>query len=68
MPLYEYRCRDCSHEFEALRALGDSAEGIACPQCRHEEVDKLHSTFAASTGSKDAAPAPAGGCCMGTAA
>jgi len=68
MPLYEYRCRACCHEFEALQAIGASAEGIACPRCQHTEIDKQHSTFAAASTGKSTAPAPAGGCCMGTAA
>ncbi len=32
MPTYEYKCRDCSYEFEELQSM--SAESlIDCPQC-----------------------------------
>jgi putative FmdB family regulatory protein len=30
MPLYEYLCRGCSHQFEDL-VFGD--ETVACPEC-----------------------------------
>ena len=32
MPLYDYRCEACDHEFEAL--VRGSAESVACPRCR----------------------------------
>lgn len=44
MPLFEYFCKDCSHEFEVLVRSRD--EGILCPQCKSEKVSKLFSTFA----------------------
>ena len=31
MPLYEYRCTVCSHQFEQRRAFGDHAG--CCPEC-----------------------------------
>jgi putative FmdB family regulatory protein len=32
MPTYDYRCRDCGHEFEAVQAFTDDAL-TECPQC-----------------------------------
>ena len=32
MPTYEYRCRDCGHELEAVQAFTDDAL-TECPQC-----------------------------------
>lgn len=49
MPLYEYECRSCHNRFEALQALGASAEELDCPSCGGDELDKLLSTFAAAT-------------------
>ena len=67
MPLYEYRCQSCEHQFEVLQRLGDGAEGQRCPGCGHDEVARLFSTFAASTGSgQGEAAMPVGGCCRGT--
>jgi putative FmdB family regulatory protein len=32
MPIYEYRCLDCSHEFEQIQKFSDPPVG-ACPTC-----------------------------------
>jgi putative FmdB family regulatory protein len=32
MPTYEYRCKDCRHEFEAVQSFTDDAL-TECPQC-----------------------------------
>jgi putative FmdB family regulatory protein len=37
MPIYDYSCRACNHEFEAL-VRGSSVP--ACPECRSEELDR----------------------------
>lgn len=47
MPLYEYRCPDCGHEFEEIQKV--SAPAITeCPSCGGGEVGKKIglSTFA----------------------
>jgi putative FmdB family regulatory protein len=33
MPTYEYRCKDCGHEFEAQQAFSDEAL-TECPTCQ----------------------------------
>ena len=38
MPIYEYRCRGCGHEFEFL-VLGGRTP--ACPSCESEELERL---------------------------
>jgi putative FmdB family regulatory protein len=38
MPLYEYRCRACGHQFEALVRPGIRP---ACPSCSTEDLDRL---------------------------
>jgi putative FmdB family regulatory protein len=37
MPLYEYACQECRHEFEALVFSGDEPE---CPQCRGRRLER----------------------------
>lgn len=45
MPIYEFRCSDCSHEFEEvfLPNLGRSldCEVIACPACGSTDVKRV---------------------------
>jgi putative FmdB family regulatory protein len=38
MPIYEYRCQQCSNEFEVL-VRSDTAP--RCPDCDSEELEKL---------------------------
>jgi putative FmdB family regulatory protein len=33
MPLYEYRCEDCGHRFEAMRRMSERADAPGCPEC-----------------------------------
>ncbi len=47
MPMYEYRCQKCGTSFEMLRRMHDSDRELKCPECHGEEVERLHSTFAA---------------------
>jgi len=39
VPLYDYRCSDCSHQLEALQKLADSPL-TTCPACGHESLRK----------------------------
>jgi putative FmdB family regulatory protein len=62
MPIYEYACQQCKHEFEVL-VRGD--ETASCPQCQSDQMVKLfsvpaaHSHHSVSAGS---AQLPAAGC------
>ena len=55
MPLYEYRCEKCGLRFEKLRRMQDADEGVGCPQCESQAVERLLSSFATTSCS-----APAG--------
>ena len=46
MPIYEYRCTACCHEFEQLVRTGDTP---ACPQCRATELERLLSLSSVSS-------------------
>jgi putative FmdB family regulatory protein len=46
MPIYEYECRDCGHQFELLVLAHTVA---ACPECRSRELEQLLSGFAVSS-------------------
>ena len=40
MPIYEYRCPDCGHQFEAIQKMSDDPISV-CPECGKEQVKKL---------------------------
>ncbi len=50
MPIYEYRCPKCGHEFEKLVAMSAKPEDIACPNCAQKGVEKKVSLFGTSGG------------------
>ncbi len=42
MPIFEYACKGCGKEFEAL--VRPNTEAPACPACKSTELEKLIST------------------------
>lgn len=46
MPIYEYECRGCGHQFELLVLKGTVA---ACPSCESQDLERLLSGFAVSS-------------------
>jgi putative FmdB family regulatory protein len=70
MPVYEYQCASCAHEFEELVSISGSTV-VACPECTSTSVTKLLSRIQRTRVGGDmplsaAAAAPrAGGCCGG---
>jgi putative FmdB family regulatory protein len=63
MPLYEYQCRACDHQFELL--VRESTK-LECPKCAATELSKQWSvaavTAASSAPSRMAGPSPCGAC------
>lgn len=52
MPIFEFRCTRCQHQFEALVRTGDTP---ACPSCASTDLEKLLSLFAVdSNGTRQA--------------
>jgi len=41
MPIYEYRCQDCSYQFELLRRMVEANEAAACPHCESRKTTKV---------------------------
>jgi putative FmdB family regulatory protein len=39
VPIYEYQCADCGHQFEALQKLSDAPLEV-CPQCQEAALRK----------------------------
>lgn len=47
MPIYEYVCKSCKKEFEAIRPISDKDAPIACEKCGGKKVRRKQSTFSA---------------------
>lgn len=63
MPLFEYHCKKCDHQFELL-VMGSTTP--ACPECNSKKLEKMLSTFAVNTNgnvaAREAMPGPCGSC------
>jgi putative FmdB family regulatory protein len=46
MPLYEYSCKQCERQFEALVRGGETPE---CPACHGHDLERRLSVFAPHT-------------------
>jgi len=54
MPIFEYVCKECQHEFEALVFGQQKAE---CPKCKSRKLEPQLSVFAVSAKSGATSPA-----------
>ena len=45
MPIYEYECKDCGHQFETIRKIS-AGPPDACPSCGEDKLQKLVSKAA----------------------
>jgi putative FmdB family regulatory protein len=64
MPIFEYRCQACGHQFEAILFGSQTPE---CPKCHTGKLEKQLSIFAVSKSGSSASPAAGCGqanCCM----
>ena len=64
MPIFEYVCKECQHEFEALVFGKQKAE---CPRCQSKKLEPQLSVFAVlaksgATSQPSFSPEPAGPC------
>jgi putative FmdB family regulatory protein len=65
MPIYEYRCTECGATFSRLQKIGASAEGVKCPTCESEKVERLLSSFASTSSSPSVASSAGASCGSG---
>jgi putative FmdB family regulatory protein len=46
MPIYEFICLKCGHEFEKLVRKSSDNNEIQCPECHSENLEEKVSSFA----------------------
>ncbi|HZM58394.1 MAG TPA: zinc ribbon domain-containing protein [Vicinamibacterales bacterium] len=59
MPLFEYACKECDHEFETLVRGNVEPE---CPSCHSKDLQRRLSVFAAHTAGGSSTDTPIGAC------
>ena len=40
MPIYEYKCSNCEHQFELIQKFSDQPAEV-CPECSKKSIQKL---------------------------
>jgi len=60
MPIFEYVCKACDHEFEAIVYGGKKAE---CPKCKSKQLAPQLSVFAVAGKGQSALKGSAGAGC-----
>ena len=63
MPIFEYECKDCSHQFEFLQFRRD--EKVNCPKCDSKKVARLFSVFGFWGGGEESSKNNTGSKCSG---
>lgn len=61
MPIYEYRCNQCSHVSEILTGLGSQSDPPLCKNCGSHDLERLMSV--SSILSRDSGHIPGATCC-----
>ena len=65
MPIFEYVCKECGHQFEALVMSSRGSQRPECPSCKGSRLEQLLSTFAVGPSkgpTSSPSPGPCGSC------
>ncbi|MGE5316324.1 MAG: FmdB family zinc ribbon protein [Acidobacteriota bacterium] len=67
MPIYDYRCEDCSARYEVFHKVREETEEIICPKCQSRRYKKMMSVPAAAVMGSSASDSfsAGGGSCDG---
>lgn len=63
MPMYEYRCKECGHQYEQLRRMSEADKDLTCPRCASKIVERRIS--ACAVGGSGSSARGGGGCMPG---
>jgi len=61
MPIFEFRCNGCGHQFEKIAGANEDGSGLQCPMCGQPNPAKLISVFSSSGGTTSASGGSGGG-------
>ena len=61
MPIYEYKCCKCAHQFEMIHGASEKELKITCPKCGASHPQRIMSAF--SCGGAKAVEGGAGSSC-----
>lgn len=62
MPIYEFICNSCGHQFEELCKINFKLEEIECPECSKKDVKKKPSLFGQKGTSSGGSSSSCGSC------
>lgn len=64
MPIYEFTCKKCGHNFEELLTLSEVESGkLKCPACSSKRIDRGFSSFATGAAGGSSSSGFSGGGC-----
>jgi putative FmdB family regulatory protein len=53
MPVYEYHCKDCGHDFEIIESLKEHEDAEpTCPECNSAKAERVISPVNLQTAKK----------------
>jgi putative FmdB family regulatory protein len=61
MPIYEFICKSCGNEFEAIVSSTDTTS-VSCDSCKSGDVKKVMSASSIKVGGSAGSALPAAGC------
>jgi len=41
MPMFDYKCNSCGHNFDKLVSFSASEKNVECPKCKKQDSNKL---------------------------
>jgi putative FmdB family regulatory protein len=66
VPIFEFTCQKCRHQFEELLSLAELGRGeVYCPACGSKRLERGFSAFATGQASSGPSAGPGGGCGSG---
>jgi putative FmdB family regulatory protein len=66
MPIYEFKCMDCDHNFEELLKISEKDKKVHCPKCQSHNIKKAFSVFGTSGASGNGGSCASAPSCGGT--